>query len=160
MENVSICWDLSNVFVMMDSQSREVLMKDALMMMNVLWTCIIAILLQSVRTQTDPTTVSVEKDLPETGSTVWTSTSVSETTEDVIRMLSVSTLMEASGVFVMQDSLEMDTRVKILTSVQKIQHYVGTEIVSTTRDHFGVNVIWDTCIQNLVMNKTVLILTT
>ena len=61
----------------------------------------------------DITIASVEKVSLEMGSTVTTSTSVFETMEVVIKMHSVSTLTEASGVFVMQDSLEMDIPVKI-----------------------------------------------
>ena len=83
------------------------------MMTSVLWTCIIVILLLNVKTQTDLMIVSVEKVLLETDSIVWTSMNVSVTMEVVIKMHSVSTLTEASGVFVMQDFLEMDIPVKI-----------------------------------------------
>ena len=112
MESVSIYLDHLNVFVMMGFLSKITLMTAAVMMMNVLWTCITVIHLPSVRTPMVPMTVSAGRGSQVTGSTVRISMSVSVTMAAVIRMLSVSTLMEASDVFVMLASLEMDTLVR------------------------------------------------
>ena len=59
-----------------------------------------------------PMTVSAEKGSPVTGSTVRISMNVSVTMGAVTKMLSVSTLMVASDVFVMLASPEMDTHAR------------------------------------------------
>ena len=57
------------------------------------------------------------------------------------------------SVYVMLVSKEMATSVWMLMSVQIILHCVKMVTVSTTLDHFAVNVRWDSCILMREMNR-------
>ena len=76
------------------------------------------------------------------GSIVRISMSVCGTMVAVTRMPSVSISMVASAVSATLASPEMVIRVRILMSVQRIQHCVRMETVSTILDHSDVNVTW------------------